>query len=99
MKNHILKLLLLPIFFISCIENQENSDYLNISVPVDKRIEDLMNRMSLYEKACQMNQFVGIEHMKKAETDLSEEEKKKSDTKGFYKGVFSDDVRQMVIDG
>ena len=25
MKNHILKLLLLPIFFISCIENQENA--------------------------------------------------------------------------
>ena len=83
MKNHILKLLFLPIFFISCIENQENADYLNMSVPVDKRIEDLMNRMSLYEKACQMNQFVGIEHMKKAETEIIEEDKKKSDTKGF----------------
>ena len=99
MKNHILKLLLLPIFFISCIENQENADYLNMSVPVDKRIEDLMNRMSLYEKACQMNQFVGIEHMKKSEMDLSDEDMKKSDTKGFYKGVFSDDVKQMIIDG
>ena len=99
MKNHIFKLLFLPILFISCGDNTENPDYLNMSLPIEKRIEDLMNRMSLYEKACQMNQFVGIEHMKKAEIDLSEEEKKKSDTKGFYKGVFSDDVRQMVIDG
>ena len=89
MKNHIFKLLFLPILFISCSDNTENPDYLNMSLPVEKRIEDLMNRMSLYEKACQMNQFVGIEHMKKAETDLSEEDKKKSDTKGFYKGVFA----------
>ena len=99
MKNHIFKILFLPILFISCGDTTENPDYLKMSVSVDKRIEDLMNRMSLYEKACQMNQFVGIEHMKKAEKDLSEEDKKKSDTKGFYKGVFSDDVKQMVIDG
>ncbi len=99
MKNHIFKLLFLPILFISCDDTIENPDYLNISLPVEKRIEDLMGRMSLYEKACQMNQFVGIEHMKKAETDLSDEDMKKSDTKGFYKGVFSDDVKQMIIDG
>ena len=99
MKNHIFKLLFLPILLISCGDNIENPDYLNMSLPAEKRIEDLMSRMNLYEKACQMNQFVGIQHMKKAEIDLSDEDKKKSDTKGFYKGVFSDDVKQMVIDG
>ena len=31
-----------------------------------------------------MNQFVGIEHMKKAEKDLSAEDMKKSDTQGKY---------------
>ena len=36
---------------------------------INERIDDLMSRMTLYEKACQMNQFVGIEHMKKAEKD------------------------------
>ena len=99
MKNHILKSLLLPILFISCGDNIENPDYLNESLPVGTRVDDLMSRMNLYEKACQMNQFVGIEHMKKSEMDLSEEDMKKSDTKGFYKGVFSDDVKQMIIDG
>ena len=64
---------------------------------VDERIDDLMSRMTLYEKACQMNQFVGLEHMKKAEKDLSAEDMKKSDAQGFYKGVFSEDVEQMVI--
>ena len=58
-----------------------------------------MSRMTLYEKACQMNQFVGLEHMKKAEKDLSAEDMKKSDAQGFYKGVFSQDVKQMVIKG
>ena len=99
MKNHIFKLLFFPILLISCNDITENPDYLNESLPVDTRVEDLMSRMNLYEKACQMNQFVGIQHMKKAEKDLSDEDMKKSDTKGFYKGVFSDDVKQMIIDG
>ena len=46
-----------------------------------------------------MNQFVGLEHMKKAEKDLSPEDMKKSDAQGFYKGVFSEDVKQMIING
>ena len=99
MKNHIFKLLFFPILLISCNDITEYPDYLNESLPVDTRVEDLMSRMNLYEKACQMNQFVGIQHMKKAEKDLSDKDMKKSDTKGFYKGVFSDDVKQMVIDG
>jgi len=99
MKNHIFKLLFFPILLLSCNDITENPDYLNESLPVDTRVEDLMSRMNLYEKACQMNQFVGIQHMKKVEKDLSDEDMKKSDTKGFYKGVFSDDVKQMIIDG
>ena len=35
-----------------------------------------MSRMTIYEKACQMNQFVGLEHMKKTEKKLSYEELK-----------------------
>ena len=88
----------LPLFFFACSQ-ETNPAYLNPSLSVDKRIDDLMGRMTLYEKACQMNQFVGLEHMKKAEKDLSAEDMKKSDAQGFYKGVFSQDVEQMVIKG
>ena len=92
MKNLLITLLCIPIIVFG--QNQKsNVDYLNSSLPVEKRIDDLMSRMTLYEKACQMNQFVGIEHMKKAEKDLSAEDMKKSDTQGFYKGVFSEDVK------
>ena len=98
MKNLLIALLCLPM--IGFGQNQKsNIAYLNSSLSVDKRIDDLMSRMTLYEKACQMNQFVGIEHMKKAEKDLSPEDMKNSDAQGFYKGVFSDDVKQMIING
>ncbi|MAW30666.1 MAG: beta-glucosidase [Flavobacteriales bacterium] len=98
MKNLLIALLCLPM--IGFGQNQKsNIAYLNSSLSVDKRIDDLMSRMTLYEKACQMNQFVGIEHMKKAEKDLSAEDMKKSDTQGFYKGVFSEDVKEMIING
>ena len=50
---------------------------------------DLMSRMTLYEKACQMNQFVGIEHMKKAEKKIYlQEDMKKSDTRFLQRCVF-----------
>ena len=98
MKNLLIALLCLPM--IGFGQNQKSTiAYLNSSLSVDKRIHDLMSRMTLYEKACQMNQFVGIEHMKKAEKDLSAEDMKKSDTQGFYKGVFSEDVKEMIING
>ena len=67
----------------------DNFPYMDTNLSINQRIEDLMSRMTLYEKACQMNQFVGIEHMKKAEKDLSAEDMKKSDTQGFYKGVLN----------
>ena len=86
------------LFFITSYA-QKTPVYLDSTYSIEKRIEDLMNRMTLYEKACQMNQFVGLEHMKKAEKDLSPEDMKKSDAQGFYKGVFSDDVKQMIING
>ena len=96
-----MKALQIILLFTSCFVFSQNSvyPYLDSDLDVTKRVEDLMNRMTLYEKACQMNQFVGLEHMKKAEKDLSPEDMKKSDAQGFYKGVFSEDVKQMIIDG
>ena len=86
-------------FFISAYSQEIKASYLDSSLPIDIRIDDIMSKMTLYEKACQMNQFVGLEHIKKAEKDLSADDMKKSDSQGFYKGVFSDDVKQMVLNG
>ena len=96
-----MKALQIILLFTSSFVFSQNSvyPYLDSDLDVTKRVEDLMNRMTIYEKACQMNQFVGLEHMKKAEKDLSPEDMKKSDAQGFYKGVFSEDVKQMIING
>ncbi|HRD82006.1 MAG TPA: glycoside hydrolase family 3 protein, partial [Saprospiraceae bacterium] len=73
--------------------------YLNPSAPVEKRVKDLMSRMTLEEKVAQMCQYVGLDHMKKAEKELTEEEMKKSDAQGFYVGLFSKDVARMAEEG
>ena len=46
-----------------------------------------------------MNQFVGLDHMRQAEKNLTEEELHSNDAQGFYKGLFSDDVAQMTKEG
>ena len=76
-----------------------SQDYVNRSLPVEKRIDDLMSRMTLEEKVAQMCQYVGLEHMKKAEKDLTVEEMQHSDAQGFYTGLFSKDVARMTAEG
>ena len=83
----------------SCYAQKITTPYLDSNLSVNKRVDDLMSRMTLYEKACQLNQFVGIEHMKKAEKKLSSDDMKKSDAKGFYKEASSEDVKKMIVNG
>jgi len=55
--------------------------------------------MTLEDKVYQMNQFVGLDHMRKAEKDLSPDDLVNNDAQGFYKGVFSNDVMKMTQEG
>tara|TARA_B110000881_G_scaffold175401_1_gene160102 strand:- start:622 stop:2826 length:2205 start_codon:yes stop_codon:yes gene_type:complete len=55
--------------------------------------------MTLEDKVYQMNQFVGLDHMRKAEKNLSPEDLLNNDAQGFYKGVFSTDVMKMTEEG
>jgi beta-glucosidase len=55
--------------------------------------------MTLEEKVYQMNQFVGLDHMRQAEKDITDEELHSNDAQGFYKGLFSDDVAKMTRRG
>ncbi len=79
--------------------NGKKNDYTDASVPIEKRVEDLMNRMTLEEKAGQMCQWVGLEHMRSAERDLSETQLRNNTARGFYPGITVEDVEQMVRDG
>ena len=98
-----LKLLFLLTFFTGfTVFSQENLSYklyLDSSKSHEDRLSDLMSRMTLEDKVYQMNQFVGLDHMRKAEKDLSPEDLLNNDAQGFYKGVFSTDVMKMTEEG
>ena len=97
-----LKLLLvtfLTVFNISAQEDSSYKLYLDSSKSHIDRLNDLMSRMTLEDKVYQMNQFVGLDHMRKAEKDLSPEDLVNNDAQGFYKGVFSTDVMKMTQEG
>ena len=98
-----LKLLfLLTLFTGFTIFSQENTSYklyLDSSKSHVDRLTDLMSRMTLEDKVYQMNQFVGLDHMRKAEKNLSPEDLLNNDAQGFYKGVFSTDVMKMTEEG
>ena len=70
-----MKVLQIILLLTSSLIFSQNSyyPYLDSNLDVNVRVDDLMSRMTLFEKACQMNQFVGLEHMKKAEKDLADQ--------------------------
>ena len=92
--------LLLFIFYASfSLIAQNNPLYLDLNADIEDRLSDLMARMTLEEKVAQMCQYVGLEHMKKAEKSISAEELIGNDALGFYKNLHSSQVAQMVVDG
>ena len=78
------------------IQESKAQLYLDAKQPVEKRVKDLMKRMTLEEKVAQMSQFVGLEHMKKAEKEMTVEEMKKSHATGFYPDLHSSEVEEMT---
>lgn len=76
-----------------------NPIYKDANYPVEMRVDDLMERMTLEEKVGQMCQYVGIEHMQEAEASLTKEEMEKSDAQGFYPDLHSTDVERMTEEG
>ena len=86
------------LIFISCnkSENTESLIYLDPSQPIENRINDLMGRMTLEDKVSQMNQFVGLDHMKQGNPD---DDKENNDAQGFYKTLSVNDVSKMCEEG
>ena len=99
MRLKLLIITLITVFNISAQEDSSYKLYLDSSKSHIDRLSDLMSRMTLEDKVYQMNQFVGLDHMRKAEKDLSPEDLVNNDAQGFYKGVFSTDVMKMTQEG
>ena len=100
LKSKVVPILLFcfTIFFISCndIKNTDTPKYLNPMLSIDKRVDDLMQRMTLEDKVSQMNQFVGLEHMRSGNPN---DDKANNDAQGFYKDLSINDVTNLTIEG
>ncbi len=79
--------------------NDEKPVYKNASASVKDRIDDLMLRMSIEDKVYQMCQYVGLEHMKHAENNITAADLDKNDALGFYPGMLSKDVAKLATEG
>ena len=87
----------LLMLFVS-FKTTKNDDpiYLDPSKSVEARVADLMSRMTLEDKVYQMNQFVGLEHMKKGNPN---DVKENNDAQGFYKTLSVNDISKMCEEG
>ncbi len=98
MNHRILTFFVAGIMCASC-GNDGTPLYKDASAPVGKRVEDLLGRMTLEEKVGQMNQFVGLEHIRKNEASLSEEDLKNNTANAFYPGFSADSVAEWTKKG
>lgn len=82
----------------SCGGSQEEV-YKDSTAPVKDRVEDLLKRMTLEEKVGQMNQFVGVEHIKANSAVMTEEELKNNTANAFYPGFTEKDIEKWTEEG
>lgn len=74
--------------------------YKDASQPVEKRVDDLMSRMTLEEKVAQMCQYVGPEHIRENQARFKDKGvAKNDDAYGFYPNLSVNDLLKMTEEG
>lgn len=78
---------------------KEKPLYKDASQPVEKRVTDLMSRMTIEEKVAQMCQYVGLEHIRENQQKAKEGIKKNDDANGFYKDLSINELIKLTEKG
>ena len=88
------------IFAASCSGGKaDNLPYMDPSQDVEKRVTDLMKRMTLEEKIGQMNQCVGLNHIDESQAGMTEEDLMRNTAQAFYPGFLKEDIAQLAREG
>ena len=99
-QTNTLKIIVLSALLMLLVSFKTTKDddliYLDPSKSVVARVADLMSRMTLEDKVYQMNQFVGLEHMKRGNPN---DDKENNDAQGFYKTLSINGVSKMCEEG
>ena len=99
LKTTALFILLLVVFFSCNNSSQKEEKKAGKSFVFDSRVEELLGKMTIEDKVGQMCQYVGLEHIKHAEKNLTKEELANNDAHGFYPDLHSSDVAKMIEKG
>lgn len=97
MRKNVISLLILSVVFSLPIFSQ--AIYKNPKAPIEKRVEDLLNRMTLEEKVGQMNQFIGLEYLKEKRAHLQEGDPHDANPNIYYPHVSIDTIAKWTSQG
>ncbi len=97
MRNFLL-MMSIGISVCSC-SGEKKEIYKDPNAPIPARVEDLISRMTIEEKVGQMNQFVGVEHIKSNSASMTEEELKNNTANAFYPGFTEKDIERWTEEG
>ena len=94
-----LTILLASLLFCPVSFAESGLPYQNPALSDEERVEDLIGRMTLGEKIGQMSQYVGIEHIRKSEKNMTWEEMQAGDAQGMYPDLHSSKMPALIERG
>ncbi|MEG1585603.1 MAG: glycoside hydrolase family 3 N-terminal domain-containing protein [Bacteroidales bacterium] len=94
-------LMLLPLMEMQATKKKNNNvlPYKNSTLPIDIRLDDLLERMTLEEKVGQMCQYVGIEHIKNTEIKYKGKVGSNDDANATYRTLSIEGLQKLTSDG
>ena len=90
---------LVLVMCLSACHHADTPAYKDSTLTPAQRAEDLLSRMTLEEKVGQMNQFVGLEHIRLNSSVMTEDELYRNTASGYYPGYSISDVEEMIREG